>query len=85
MSHVSSVVADSPVSFWLLNESSESVAADQVGINQGTYNGGVGYAQQGFGPGEYQFNQFSIARFDGHASFVAIPITDEVVGIRLAP
>jgi hypothetical protein len=34
------VTGDSPTSFWKLNETSGSTAADSVGSNPGTYNGG---------------------------------------------
>src|SRR6185295_11261331 len=47
-----SVVADAPVSYWRLGESSGTVAADLMGRNPGSYTGGFTLGQAGSLPGD---------------------------------
>ena len=75
------VLADSPVSYWKLGETSGTVAADSAGSNPGTYTGGVTLAAAG--PG----SQANAASFNGTDGYVAVPfsaglqpasVTDEI-------
>jgi hypothetical protein len=71
-SYEATVVANNPVAYWLLNETSGSVAFDLMGGNNGTYVGDVTIGQPGvplagFGSPSYT------ALFDGTSGYVDIP------------
>ena len=63
------VVADSPVSYWRLAESSGTSAADSSGTNTGTYTGGYTLSQNGALPGDSN----SSTSFNGSTGYVNIP------------
>lgn len=64
------VLADSPVGYWRLGESSGTAAADSSGNGlDGTYTGGVVLAEAGAPSSETD----TAARFDGSTGYVALP------------
>jgi len=60
------VLADAPIGYWELQETSGTTAADSAGANPGTYTGG--YTLAGDGPG----GGLSVA-FDGSTGYVTVP------------
>jgi hypothetical protein len=72
-SYQAALLADHPLAYWPLNETSGPVAYDLVGGNNGAYMGTVqlgqaGLANAGFG------SPSSSARFDGSSGYVDIPL-----------
>jgi hypothetical protein len=63
------VLADSPISYWRLGETSGSTASDATGVNPGTYIGGVTLGQ----PGALTGDPNSAASFDGVNDYTVVP------------
>ena len=63
------VLADSPISYWRLGETTGSTASDVTGANPGTYTGGVTLGQ----PGGLTGDPDSAAAFDGVNDYVLVP------------
>ena len=64
------VLADGPVSYWRLGETSGSVAADEKGLNPGSYKNGALLGQASLLPAD---SANASVRFDGTNDYVAIP------------
>ncbi len=65
------VLADSPVSYWRLGESSGTTAADSAGTNTGTITGGVTLGAIGALTGSGDTN--TAMTFDGSTGYVSVP------------
>ena len=63
------VIADGPISYWRLGDTSGTTASDVAGANPGTYTGGVTLGQQGALTGDPD----SAASFDGVNDYVLVP------------
>jgi hypothetical protein len=63
------VLADGPVSYWRLGDTSGTTASDVMGANPGTYTGGVTLGQQGALTGDAD----PAASFDGVNDYVLVP------------
>src|ERR1039458_3012785 len=71
------IVADGPLGFWPLNESSGTTATDVTGNgHNGTYTGGFTLGQAGIGDGE------TAASFNGSTGYVTVP---DASALRLVP
>jgi hypothetical protein len=68
-SYRSTILTDNPRSYWRLGETSATTAADQQGLNPGTYTGGVTLGQQGAIIGDSDTS----ASFDGVDDYVTVP------------
>ena len=66
-SYAQRVLGDSPVSYWRLDESSGTTAADQLGLNPGTYSGGYTLGVPGAIAGD------SAVAFNGSTGTVTVP------------
>jgi hypothetical protein len=64
------VIADNPVSYWRLDESSGTTAADSKGSNAGTYTNGPTLGQAGALPDTINNRA---ASFDGVNDYVTVP------------
>jgi len=67
--HAAIVKADSPISFWRLDETTGPTALDSVGANNGTYTGTVMYGVTG----ALTNDSDSAVEFDGSSGYVAVP------------
>ena len=65
----SAVLADNPVSYWRLDESSGTNAADSKGSNTGTYTNGPTLNQ----PGALAGDADTAVSFDGSDDYVTVP------------
>ena len=68
-SYRDAVLADNPVSYWRLGETSGTAAADERATNGGTYTGGVALGQ----PGALVGDTNTAVSFDGVNDYVVIP------------
>ncbi|HTX47060.1 MAG TPA: beta-propeller fold lactonase family protein, partial [Solirubrobacteraceae bacterium] len=66
-SYASTVLANGPVSYWRLNETSGTTAADQEGVNPGTYSGG--YTLGAPGP----MSSDAAVTLNGSTGYVKVP------------
>lgn len=74
-SYVTAVLADAPLGFWRLSETSGTTAADLgSGANAGTYTGGVTVGQLG------RLGGLSVPTFDGGTGLVLLPDIDALDG-----
>lgn len=67
-SYRSTVLADSPVAYYRLNEATGTSAADSAGLNTGTYTGGFTLSQAGA-----TSDSDKATLFDGSTGFVTVP------------
>ena len=72
-SYQAAVVADKPLAYWQLNETSGSVAHDYVGGYNGTYEGGVTLAHPGVTKTGFGIPSYS-ALFNGTSGYVDVPV-----------
>jgi hypothetical protein len=70
--YAATVLADGPVAYWRLGETSGTDAADTAGTNTGTYTGGVTLGQ----PGALAGDGNGAARFDGSSGYISVPDAD---------
>jgi hypothetical protein len=63
------VLADNPVAYWRLNETSGTTAYDWIGGHNGVYQGGVTLNQSGIS----SFDTTGAASFDGTSAYVQVP------------
>jgi hypothetical protein len=70
--YAAAVMADGPLAYWPLNETSGSVAYNLVGGYNGTYAGGVTLAQAGVPLLGFGSPSYSVL-FDGSSAYVDIP------------
>jgi hypothetical protein len=79
-SYRAAVMADNPVSYWRLGEASGTVAADEMGVNPGTYIGGVTLGVAGALDDGHDGEM--ITRYSGYLDEVEF-ITEERAKVRM--
>ena len=73
--YATTVMGDSPVSFWRLSETSGTSASDATGANGGAYRNGVALGVPGLVPSDAAN---TAARFDGSNDSVAVPTSSSL-------